>query len=60
MGWEVTPEPADDAERDALVQAADEALDGDRPSFWWSSGLDDLGEFGEMQSVPQGHPAKPP
>ena len=43
MGWEVTPEPADDAERGALVQAADEALDGDRPSSWWSSGFDDLG-----------------
>jgi hypothetical protein len=43
MGWEVTPEPEDDAVRDALVQAADEALDGDRPSPWWSSGLDDLG-----------------
>ena len=45
MDWQVTPEPADEAEREALVQAADEALDGDgdRPSAWWSSGLDDLG-----------------
>ena len=43
MGWEVTPEPPDDAVREALVQAADEALDSDRPSPWWSSGLDDLG-----------------
>ena len=59
MGWEVTPEPADDAVRDALLQAADEALDSDRPSPWWSSGLDDLGEFGEMQSVSQGHHTKP-
>jgi hypothetical protein len=43
MDWQVTPEPADEAEREALVQAADEALDGGQRSAWWSSGLDDLG-----------------
>lgn len=42
MDWQVTPEPPDEAERDALVQAAEEAADGDRPSMWWRSGLDDL------------------
>ncbi|HEY6585098.1 MAG TPA: hypothetical protein VIZ29_09645 [Gaiellaceae bacterium] len=53
MDWQVTPEPADEAEREALVQAADEALDGDgdRPSAWWSSGLDDLGGFGVIPLV---------
>jgi hypothetical protein len=43
VDWQVTPEPSDDAEREALVQAAQEAVDGDRQSAWWSSGLDDLG-----------------
>ena len=43
MDWQVTPEPRDDAEREALLQAAEEAVDGDRPSVWWSSGLEDLG-----------------
>jgi hypothetical protein len=43
MGWEVTPEPADGAEREALVRAAEQALDGVEPSAWWRSGLDELG-----------------
>ena len=43
MDWQVTPEPPDDEEREALLQAAEEAVDGDRSSIWWRSGLDDLG-----------------
>ena len=43
MDWQVTPEPRDDAEREALLQAAEETVDGDRPSVWWSSGLENLG-----------------
>jgi hypothetical protein len=55
MDWEVTPEPADQAEREALVQAADEALDGARRSLWWSSGLEDLGG-GPAPQQPWSHP----
>lgn len=43
MDWLVTPEPSDDNERRALVQAAEEAEDGDPPSAWWRSGLEELG-----------------
>jgi hypothetical protein len=59
MAWEVTPAPPDDAEREVLVQAAEQAVDAARPSAWWSSGFEALGEFGEMQSVPQGRAARP-
>ena len=43
VDWEVDPEPADGAEREALVQAAAEALDREPDSEWWRSGLEDLG-----------------
>jgi hypothetical protein len=43
MPWEIQPEPDDDAERDALLAAAEAGLDGEVESAWWRSGLDDLG-----------------
>jgi hypothetical protein len=43
MDWDVTPEPPDETTREALERAAERALDGQRPSAWWASGLDDLG-----------------
>lgn len=43
MSWEIQPEPADAAERDALLSAAEEALAGEDESAWWRSGFEDLG-----------------
>ena len=43
MSWEIQPEPADAAERDALLSAAEEALAGKDESAWWRSGFEDLG-----------------
>lgn len=43
MGWEVDPEPADDAQRAALLAAAEQALAPETESAWWRSGLEDLG-----------------
>ena len=43
MRWEIQPEPADDAERAALVKAAAQALAAESESAWWRSGFDDLG-----------------
>src|SRR5262245_60360914 len=59
MDWEVTPEPHDDAEREVLVQAADDVVDGDRQSVWWSSGLEDLGGLEETTAMPWGRAARP-
>jgi hypothetical protein len=59
VDWQVTPEPPDDAEREALVQAAQEAVDGDRQSAWWSSGLDELGVLDETTAMPWGRAARP-
>ena len=59
MDWQVTPEPRDDAEREALLQAAEEAVDGDRPSVWWSSGLEDFGGLDETTAMPRGRTARP-
>jgi hypothetical protein len=42
MSWQVSPEPSDEATREALERAAEQALEAPRPSRWWSSGLDDL------------------
>lgn len=44
MSWDVQPEPADAAERDALLSAAEAALTRKHESAWWRSGLDDLGD----------------
>jgi hypothetical protein len=44
--WDVTPEPRDDAERAALLQAAQLAFAKEAESRWWRSGLDDLDELG--------------
>jgi hypothetical protein len=41
--WEISPEPRDDDERTALLQAADRALGDAEASVWWRSGLEDLG-----------------
>jgi hypothetical protein len=43
VSWEVDPEPTD-AERAALVAAAERALAPDGESAWWRSGLDDLSD----------------
>jgi hypothetical protein len=43
MGWELTPEPADEGARDALLRAVEESLDEGTEAFWWRSGFDDLG-----------------
>ena len=43
MRWEIQPQPADDAEREALMAAAELAVDTEVESAWWRSGLDDLG-----------------
>jgi hypothetical protein len=43
VDWEIHPEPADDAEREALVKAATHALPAESESAWWRSGFDDLG-----------------
>lgn len=40
--WELDPEPADEAERAALLAAAEQALAPPRTSVWWRSGLEDL------------------
>jgi hypothetical protein len=40
--WELDPEPADEAERAALLAAAEQALGPARTSAWWRSGLADL------------------
>jgi hypothetical protein len=57
--WEVNPEPADDVERAALLAAAEQAFVAEEASAWWRSGLEDLGGFGAIQSVPQEHAARP-
>lgn len=43
MPWEVDPDPADEAERDALLAAAQQAFAPETESAWWRSGLEDLG-----------------
>lgn len=43
VSWEIQPEPADAAEREALLTAAEQALAAEGESVWWRSGLDDLG-----------------
>jgi hypothetical protein len=43
MSWEISPDPRDADERAALLAAADQALEEERPSAWWLSGLDELG-----------------
>ena len=50
MSWGVQPEPSDDAERRALLQALEQLLaeedataPGGYASPWWRSGLDSLG-----------------
>jgi hypothetical protein len=44
MEWQVAPEPRDADERQALEQAAADALAGaEVESRWWRSGFDDLG-----------------
>jgi hypothetical protein len=42
MDWDVVPEPADEAERAALLSAAAQALAPETDSAWWRSGLEDL------------------
>jgi hypothetical protein len=44
--WDVSPEPRDDAERAALLQAAELAFAMDAESRWWRSGFDDLDGLG--------------
>jgi hypothetical protein len=46
VNWDVTPEPRDAGEREALLQAAEQALAGVAESRWWRSGLDDLDGLG--------------
>jgi hypothetical protein len=59
--WSVRPEPADEAERDALIAALERALAeeeraaGGQPSAWWRSGFDDLGG-GPAAKKPWGEP----
>jgi hypothetical protein len=44
MEWQVAPEPRDADERQALEQAAADALaEPEAESHWWRSGFDDLG-----------------
>jgi hypothetical protein len=43
VDWEVRPEPRDAAERQALLEAAAQALSAEAESPWWRSGFDDLG-----------------
>jgi len=44
VSWEVQPEPEDDAERAALLAAAESAVTHESESTWWRSGFDDLGD----------------
>ena len=49
MSWSVRPEPADEAEREALIAALERALAEEESaasgqvSAWWRSGFDGLG-----------------
>ena len=49
MTWSVQPEPSDETERQALLDALDRALAEDENgargflSAWWRSGLEELG-----------------
>jgi hypothetical protein len=49
MTWSVHPEPTDEAEREALLQALKRALADEAggasayATHWWRSGLEDLG-----------------
>jgi hypothetical protein len=44
--WEVSPEPRDDGERAALLQAAERTFAREADSRWWRSGFDDLDGLG--------------
>jgi hypothetical protein len=43
VSWEVRPEPPNAAERAALVDAADQAVENEDENAWWRSGLEELG-----------------
>ena len=45
MTWEISPEPADEQEREALLLVVGRTLQDAAavPSRWWSSALDELG-----------------
>ena len=45
MTWQISPEPVDEQEREALLLVVGRTLPDDdtAPSRWWSSALDDLG-----------------
>jgi hypothetical protein len=43
VSWEVAPDPVDAAERAALLQAVERALQDEAESAWWRSGFEDLG-----------------
>lgn len=59
MTWAVQPEPADEAERSALLRALEEALGQDaagatpspNSSRWWRSGLADLSRGAAPQEL---------
>ncbi len=46
MSWTIRPEPTDEHERQALLEALEQALGDDRgPAYaarWWRSGFDEL------------------
>ncbi|HEX7254591.1 MAG TPA: hypothetical protein VF236_01560 [Gaiellaceae bacterium] len=60
MSWSVQPEPADEAERAALIAALERALAEEQAaasgqvSAWWLSGFDDLGA--DSAAEPRGEP----
>jgi hypothetical protein len=61
MTWSVQPEPTDEAEREALLQALKRALADEAGgasvygTHWWRSGLEDLGG-GPAAEQPWGEP----